>query len=119
MVGWASVAESRVRFLVDGVHLLELGESEHLDALGAAFASAAGVPLPPPEGESLVLVLDRSRWIQVECKNDYPISRWLSDWTPETPLEAGAPIPVASHQGPRCMHGSPAVPSLGYACGWC
>lgn len=111
--------ESRVRFLVDGVHLLELEVSQHVDALGAAFASAAGVSLPPPAGESLVLALDQSRWIQVESSQDYPISRWLSGWTPETPLQPGAPIPVASYQGPRCMHGSPAVPSLGYACGWC
>jgi len=108
-----------VRFLVDGVHLLELDAADHVDALGAAFAKAAGIALPPPEGESLVLALDRKRWVQLESRNDFPISRWLEEWVPETPLAPGSPIPAATYQGPRCMHGSPAVPSLGYACGWC
>jgi len=108
-----------VRFLVDGVHLLELDRSEHLDALGAAFAAAAGVTLPPPEGESLVFALDRSRWVQLEARNEFPISRWLEGWVPEAPLEPGSPIPASTYQGPRCSHSSPAVPGLGYACGWC
>lgn len=114
------VNTERVRFLVDGEHLIEVGASESVDALGVAVAAAVGVTLPlAEESQSFVLALDPSRWVQVECRQDYPISRWLAGWSPAQPLEPGAPIPATTCLERRCMHSSPAVPGLGYACGWC
>jgi hypothetical protein len=110
--------QGALSFLVDGGLELQLDADQTLDELGAAFMSSSQAP--PIEGrESLVLALDPAHWFQLECPQGVTLGRWLQSYTQPEGWKPGDPLRLESAREKLCMHSSPAVPGLGYACGWC
>ena len=81
-------------------------------ALARVFPEVEG---PPARGHSLVLAFDREHWFQLSGREGAlsELHAWRERARPGETVQARVAYEKV------CMHGSPAVPFRGYACGWC
>jgi hypothetical protein len=82
-------------------------------ALSALAEVHPTVPSVLGERTSVVIARSRDSWAQLESAPTRTMREWLgADASADT-------LHVQLAVSERCSHGSPGVPGLGYACGWC
>ena len=103
-----------MRLTVDDEYSIDVEPTTTFAAVLSALAEVH--PLVPRvvEGRtSVVIAISRDRWAQLESALNRTLAEWLG-------LDASADtVHVQLAVSELCSHGSPGVPGVGYACGWC